>query len=188
MTERMHGTKGDAATHPVKCPAALDQDELAGGPHTGPHRCLHPAPTAAENEVPGFLEHQCGYVGCNVLWTRPSPAMARMGVDELRVLVDGIDPVAKIRAEESAAQPCGFSASPRLAGALVCDLPAGHSGDHASGVEQFRSGTLRSGLTPSGHLPCPQIAASGERCERNAGHEGGCGVRFANPSDASEQR
>lgn len=100
LAEIMHGTQGAAPSHPVKCPAALE--DAGATAHGGPCRCKHPAPTAEVNDVPGFLEHECGYVGCRVLWTRPSPAMARMGLDELRLLVDGPDMAAVILAENEA--------------------------------------------------------------------------------------
>lgn len=41
---------------------------------------------------------------------------------------------------------CGFRVSD-LPGALVCELPAGHDGDHATSYEAFKVGTLRSDLT-----------------------------------------
>lgn len=90
MTGIMHEIE-NVATHPVRCPAALEVTPGEATSHGGAHMCRHPAATEAENAVPGFMVHRCVYVGCRVIWTRPSPAMARMGVEELRLLMEGPD-------------------------------------------------------------------------------------------------
>lgn len=102
MTGIMHEVE-NVTTHPVRCPAAIDVGPNEATSHTGAHMCRHPAATAMENAVPGFMVHRCVFVGCRVIWTRPSPAMARMGAEELRLLMEGPD-VTKLAEELERAQ------------------------------------------------------------------------------------
>ena len=102
MSGIMHEIE-NVTTHPVRCPAALEAGPGEVVPHGGAHMCRHPAATEAENAVPGFMVHRCVYVGCRVIWTRPSPAMARMGVGELRLLMEGPD-VTKLAEEMARAE------------------------------------------------------------------------------------
>lgn len=109
MTGIMHEIES-ATTHPVRCPAALDVTSGEATSHGGAHMCRHPAATEAENAVPGFMVHRCVYVGCRVIWTRPSPAMARMSGEELRLLMEGPDLTrmyAELAEAEAAAREAG---------------------------------------------------------------------------------